>query len=228
MPGPQIRRLDLTVNISTSSLKHSGAQPGKPPSYTPRSATYQESPVTSRSPLSRRAETWATAEGHQRAHEVAAAALRSSLDARFDPDEDEDSYAQVGVNRIVQFVRPATAMTMHAPKPVRRAVAYDRLLHNAEDVPRNPLPVQTDTVLAAEAGTPTRIMIADEMAQDKTDEQAAEQQLDERVLWEYFGLLGGLLKHQPMIVSRASTSTMRRRCVGGIRRKTRKDTIEQS
>ncbi|KAF2630603.1 hypothetical protein BU25DRAFT_407896 [Macroventuria anomochaeta] len=190
MPVPQIRRPDLTVNTSTSSLKRSGAQRGKPPSYTPRSATYQESPVTSRSPPSWRAETWATAEGHQRAHEVAEAALRSSLDARFDPDEDEDSYAQAGGNRIAQFVRPATAMTMHAPKPVRRAVTYDTLLQNAEDVPRNPLLVQTDMVLAAEVGTPTHIMIADEMAQEKTDEQATEQQLDECVLLEYLGPLG--------------------------------------
>ena len=191
MSIPQARQpAPLAVDTNTSSLKRSGAQRvkhGVP--YTPRSASYQDSPVSPRLHLTNRSMTWANAADFLELRDHAEASLKITLGevkynvikdsaegelliqdvireqflnpespvhqyaTRCDSSAEDESYARAGVDRIANLV--ISVPDMHAPTPMRRAVTYDQLLENAEDIP--------------EVETPTRVMVSEEVAQDKTD-----------------------------------------------------------
>lgn len=157
-PSIRLRPAHLTLVQHESSIKRSGAvrsngTPRSGSTSTPRSGSYPETPTTARPQVLPRAETWATATQHQRAHKEGTHE-RSYFDPSegippyaqpptpFDLMDEEDLSTSPVMQHTPQFARKPSTMTMHAPQPMRQIAPDGPLFRHKSvtgDVQHQPL-----------------------------------------------------------------------------------------
>lgn len=160
---PSIR---LNADGDQSALKRSGAVRIKRGTTSiARSASYQDSPVSARPTLTSRADTWGPSADYLKLQEEAEFYIKFMLgvnkyEEMKDSAEGDQLIQGVIQERLLypaqpteqlqnaQRERPASALTLHAPQPVRRAATYEHLLAQTGETPRRPvLRIQTQGLI---------------------------------------------------------------------------------